>query len=347
MKLSSTYLFSLAALLGCAYADSYKELFTVNITEDSTRNYTVEGHKCDIEMQYFSGSVVSDVFNGETRSGSSLVYKNFKDGHTESRARYILLGKDSKGECDLFIEDNGLYKENQTVITKPTIITTCEDLAWLQTADVQGRVEDQENGKTVKIMWNESNTSLIPYPTVTMPDNSRTYDKKLFTFDIGIGSQVDVIGPDNALAVMIEFTCTSPAENFKATGLDTFVDTRMQFKGQIQTLSARYILQGKDDEGRDCKVYIENNGVDDFTNMITEPFIVTDNPKWAWIESAPLHGSTSWSPNLQIHLWTVNDPSLWTEQPNNDDTGIDSEIEVEDNVEVDDNNDDSDSDNEN
>jgi len=345
MKLSSSYLFSLAALLGLTYADNYtKEIFTVNVTDDIERNYSVHGHTCDIEMQYFSGSITSDVFNGETRPGSSTVYKKFKDGSIEGRARYVLLGNDSKGECDLFIEDNSLYRDGQSVITKPTIITTCEDLAWLQTADLQGRVETQGNTKTVKIMWNESDV-IMPYPTVDIPVVDKVYDKEIFTFDIGIASQVDVIGPDNALAVMVGFTCTSDAENFKATGLDTFYDTRMQFKNQIQTLSARYILTGKDDEGRESTVYIENTGVDDFTQMLTIPHIVTDNPKWAWMETAPLFGTTSWDPNLRIHLWTVNDPTLWTEQPVESEDELD--IEVDDNVQVDENNDDSDSDQEN
>lgn len=313
MKLSSKYLFFLlAAFLNISpvYTDSYsKEIFTLKV-KDNSKVYTVEGSTVDIEMQYFKGTAIGEYYNGETNKFSSVVLKKFKDGHTESRARYILKGKSKTSQCDVFIEDNGNYKEGGSIITKPTIVTNCQDLAWLQTADIQGRVNNKGNTITVQFMWNESNTNKMPYPTVKMPDTTKTYNKEVFTFDISVGEFAGVNGADNAMSMMIGFTCASNTQYFKAKGVDTFVDTRMQFKGQVQTLSARYILEGQDDEGRATKVYIENSGIDTGT-MTTEPFIVTDNPKWAWIETAPLHGTASMNAGFQIHLWTVNDPSLW------------------------------------
>jgi len=334
--MKSFYLLSLAALVGISSvcADSYKEILSIDIIDDNNKNYTVEGNSCDIEMQYFSAVANGEIFNGATKDNdtSSIVYKRFKDGRNEAKARYILFGKDAdNNDCSIFIEDNAKSVEGLSVLTKPIIVTNCPNLGWIQTADIQGRVEDQGDSKTVKLMWNESNTSILPYPSIKMPDTSRVYDKELFAFAIGIGPNETIMGADEALGIMIAFTCTSKLGNFVAEGLDTFVDTRTQFKDQYQTLSARYILQGKDEEGRDTRIYVENDGVDHNDVMTTEPFIVSDNPKWAWIEKAPLHGTASWDENwnLTIHLWTVNDPSLWTEPEAPVENEIDSEVEVD------------------
>jgi hypothetical protein len=271
-------------------------------------------------MQYFTGSAEGEYFNGDilklnsSNVISSNVIKRYKEGYNDGRtistARYILKGKDSKDkDCSIFIEDNSIeYTDDSHVITKPTIITDSSELAWLQTADVQGRLEDEGDGdKTMHIMWNESNDEPVPYPAVKMPDASKNYNKEIFTFNIGIGASAGVTGSDSASASMIGFSCTADSDTFKGKGVNnSFVDTRNQFKGQVQTLSARYILEGTDDEGNECKVYVENNGIDN-GDMITEPTIITDNPKWAWIETAPLHGTVSWSPNLTIHMWTTAD----------------------------------------
>ncbi len=39
--------------------------------------------------------------------------------------------------------------------------------------------------------------------------------------------------------------------------------------------------------------------------MVTEPTIITDNPDFAWVETAPLHGTVSWGSKLNIHMWTT------------------------------------------
>jgi len=292
-----------------------KEIFTITINDIKNKLYTVKGSTCTVDMQMFKGSASGSYFNGQISKESTTVIKKFKDGHMESKARYILTGKDSSnGQCTIFIEDNLIgYDSQQRPITKPTIITSNRNLAFLQTADLRGIVDEKGNGsRVIHLMWNESNKSKIPYPTVKMPDTSRRYTKELFTFDINVGGAGfdNVQGADGAMGMFIGFTCSSNTRQFKGKGLDNFIDTRMQFRGQVQTLSARYILEGKDDEGRNCRVYIENNGIDN-NGMTTEPIIITDNPKWAWIERAPLHGDTSMTNGFKIHLYTLDDPNLW------------------------------------
>jgi len=329
MKLS---LLSIISLIGATsvYADNYnQEILKIKIVDDATRNYKVNGSTVNIEMQYFNGTASGDYFNGTTIRNSSVVLKKFKNVQTKSTSRYILSGKDAKNnECNIFIEDNSVAKKGTSVISKPSIITDCPDLGWLQTADLQTRLKDKgKKGKTLQLMWNKHNKSEMPYPPVKIPDSSKTYDKKLFVFDIEVATYDIVNGANNALAVMIGFTCSANFDTFKGVGLDNFVDTRMQFPGQIQSLSARYILKGKDDEGHDTMIYVENDGTDvseDHTYFETEPLIVTDNPKWTWIETAPLHGIPTSDP-FQIHLYTVNDPSLWNKPASESESESESE----------------------
>lgn len=284
-----------------------KEVFTIYM--QNTEKYTVNGSTCDVEMQYFDAEADGEYFQGGLirQNESSIVTKKYKDGNTVSCGRYILKGKDKEGkDCTVFIEDNSIEYTADRIITKPTIITDNSELSFLQTADIQGRIEDEGNGnRELHIMWNESNTDMVQYPTVKRP-SSGSFTKELFTFTIGIGASDNVPGADGASASMINFTCSSNSDTFKGSGLANFVDTRMQFKGQVQTLSARYIMEGTDDEGNECKIYVENNGIDD-NGMVTEPVIITDNPKWAYIETAPLHGTVSWDPDLTIHMWTTAD----------------------------------------
>lgn len=285
-----------------------KEVFSINM--DNTEKYTVNGAECDVEMQYFDAEVKGEYFNGGLLRDkeSSIVTKSYKDGRTVMCGRYILKGKNKDGsDCSIFIEDNSIEVRDNMIITRPVIITQDSGLSFLQTADVQGRIVTEEDGtRTLSIMWNENNTDPVPFPEVVNPDNTRDYSRELFTFTIGIGASDEVKGADGVTSSMINFTCTSDCDAFKGRGVSNFVDTRMQFPGQVQTLSARYIMEGTDEDGKECKIYVENNGIDN-NGMVTEPIIITDNPKWAFVETAPLHGTVSWSPSLTIHMWTTPD----------------------------------------
>lgn len=104
---------------------------------------------------------------------------------------------------------------------------------------------------------------------------------------------------------MIHFGASSDCANFKGKIVSDCVDTRLKYNGQVETLSARYILSGTDANGTPCNIYVENNGIDD-NGMVTEPVIITDNPDYAWVERAKLHGTVSWSPKLTIHVATTD-----------------------------------------
>lgn len=276
-----------------------KTVLTLSVTDKDL--YSVDGNTCRVDMQYFDGEASGDYFNGSTSDEGTVVIKDYKEGNKQLCARYMLKGTDPDGKnCSIFIEDNAVADETGAFITKPTIITDSDALAWLETADLQGRITDVDGKKTIRIVWNESNTEPIPPREVIRPDESLSYPNEIFTFTIDIGKTSAVTG-DTGKASMIHFGGASDCANFKGTIVSDCVDTRLKYNGQIETLSARYILSGTDTDGNPCHVYVENNGIDD-NGMVTTPIIITDNPDLAWVESAKLHGTVSWSPKLTIHV---------------------------------------------
>lgn len=283
-----------------------KNVMSITVTDKDL--YTVEGSTCTVDMQYFEGYVSGDYAEGNISGQGTVVYKEYKeDGRTDYCARYIVKGTDEENNsCNIFIEDNGIKNGSGALVGTPTILTDSKALAWLETADLQSRVTDNGNGeKVIDIMWNESNTEPKMPPAVKRPDESKQYTRELFTFLIDIGASEEVNG-STGNASMIHFGGRGECENFNGKIVADSVDTRMKFGNQVQSLSARYILTGTDANGNPCNVYVENNGIDD-NGMVTEPTIITDCPDYAWIESAPLHGTVSWSPQLTIHMWTTED----------------------------------------
>lgn len=82
--------------------------------------------------------------------------------------------------------------------------------------------------------------------------------------------------------VMISFNGSAAGKYFQGQVLSGGVDTQIISKsGDRHTLSARYMLEGKDYTGEPCKIYIENNGsISEKTKDIlfrTYPKIITDS----------------------------------------------------------------------
>lgn len=272
---------------------------------ESGEMYSVNGDTCQVEMQYFKGSVSGDFFTGQTKKDGTVVTKRYKEGETKVCSRYMLSGTDPDGQkCSVFIEENGVASEDGSIVTRPTVITDSKALAWLETADLQGRIGENEEGqKIMDIFWNETNEEAVTPPPIVRPDTTKDYSNEVLTVTIDIGA-TDAVSGSTGNASMIHFKGASDCANFKGEIVDDCVDTRLKYKGQIETLSARYILTGTDAQGNPCNIYVENNGIDD-NGMVTEPIIITDCPELAWIETAPLHGTVSWSPKLTIHLSTT------------------------------------------
>ncbi len=88
--------------------------------------------------------------------------------------------------------------------------------------------------------------------------------------------------PNGSGVVMIPFDATVDGKYFTGETVPGGIDTQvMGPNGFPHTLSARYMVKGKDYTGADCTIYIENNGVicSDVEGgyMRTTPKFVTDS----------------------------------------------------------------------
>ena len=88
--------------------------------------------------------------------------------------------------------------------------------------------------------------------------------------------------------VMIPFSASAQGELFTGSTAENGCDTQNIFPDGRMSLSARYMLSGKDRDGNDCRVFIENNG-DSLDNCT--PVIFTDSPVLAFLQDAKLHAA--------------------------------------------------------
>ena len=84
---------------------------------------------------------------------------------------------------------------------------------------------------------------------------------------------------------MIEFDGTATGPYFNGEVIGTGVDTQKIEKTKEMALSARYMLEGKDSAGNDCRIFIENNGTN-FDDC--KPTVYTNSPLLADWETSDL-----------------------------------------------------------
>ena len=103
---------------------------------------------------------------------------------------------------------------------------------------------------------------------------------------------------------MIPFSGTVDCELFQGIVEPCGVDTQIVDQTNMRHLSARYMLTGKDADGQDCHIYIENNGwMENKPSMkfTTVPTMLTDSKLLAPI----LHR------NQFVGTGTVEADGLW------------------------------------
>ncbi len=117
--------------------------------------------------------------------------------------------------------------------------------------------------------------------------------EELLRIYVRIDNAVTVEGNSGTIN-MLHFSGRAESKYFQGEILPGGVDLQRQDFGGAVTLSARYILEGMDMEGRKCKMFIENNGSCDSQGVMqTVPKIITDSKALAWIEMADLTGTIS------------------------------------------------------
>ena len=98
-------------------------------------------------------------------------------------------------------------------------------------------------------------------------------DKEELTINVDLTETHEVVGTQGK-SLMVLFSGYADCENFKGKILSGGVDTQLVSKDFAHTLSARYTLEGKDCDGQNCKIFIENQGtVENDGTLVTTPNI--------------------------------------------------------------------------
>ena len=90
---------------------------------------------------------------------------------------------------------------------------------------------------------------------------------------------------------MIAFSGEADGAYFRGKILPHGVDTQKSEEGKPLQLSARYMLEGIDYTGKQCRLFIENNGEEAGGQIVTKPRIYTDSESLSWMEGAALCGT--------------------------------------------------------
>jgi hypothetical protein len=96
-------------------------------------------------------------------------------------------------------------------------------------------------------------------------------DKLIFEVFVDIDpTQVSQLKSPAGEVVMIPFGGTVKGELFNGRVLPGGVDTQVVNQNGVRHMSARYILEGVDKNGDQCRIYIDNNGW--FVGEMSLPF---------------------------------------------------------------------------
>ncbi len=111
-------------------------------------------------------------------------------------------------------------------------------------------------------------------------------------------------------ADLLFFEGTTDTKWFTGKTLPGGVDTQIQKTGEKRTLSARYILDGVDNQGKKCRLFVENNGIiEDNGECKTVPQITTDSEALSWLETVEMYGELEFSgEDIIIHIFSTGNP---------------------------------------
>ncbi|MCF0115944.1 MAG: DUF3237 family protein [Erysipelotrichaceae bacterium] len=131
--------------------------------------------------------------------------------------------------------------------------------------------------------------------------------KEVLTIRVEVTDNFKVEGEVGSVNMCL-FGGTVDCDNFKGVILPSGVDTQKDFKDSPHfTLSARYMLEGKDKEGQDCRIFIENNVAFEKGKpegmSYTTPKVVTNSKALSYLETANLKGTIEpWEKGVIIHI---------------------------------------------
>lgn len=114
-------------------------------------------------------------------------------------------------------------------------------------------------------------------------------EREILEIAVTVDGVTEVAGAAGTVR-MIMFGGTASGEFFSGRVMPCAVDTQID-SGGFTTLSARYILDGRDADGHKCRIFVENNGTNKNGTISTKPKILTDSPVFKRFEAANLSGT--------------------------------------------------------
>lgn len=143
-----------------------------------------------------------------------------------------------------------------------------------------------------------------------------TNRREIIKIDVNI-TGIEKVESFNSNVIMISFEGNASGEFFTGDILPGAIDTQQQISGSDLSLSARYMLSGRDFKNQSCRLFIENSGTlqegDPIINAT--PKIITDSDNLKWLESSLL--SSQIIPNkkgVQVLIYT-NTPAAAVARP--------------------------------
>lgn len=91
-------------------------------------------------------------------------------------------------------------------------------------------------------------------------------------------------------ARQVLFTGNCEGKYFNGKILNGGVDTQFFRPDGKGSLSARYMLSGVDNTGKECMMFIDNSGSASSDDNTTHPIIYTDSEALNWLENEKLSG---------------------------------------------------------
>lgn len=123
----------------------------MSIYVDVTECFDVHSENCGVNMILFGGKAQSEYFSGKIMAGGVDTQVQKKGQARTLSARYMLEGTDFSGKaCRIFIENNATEKDG-VMITKPQIVTDSKVLSWLEHANLEGHIAEENDQLCIDI----------------------------------------------------------------------------------------------------------------------------------------------------------------------------------------------------
>lgn len=219
--------------------------------------------------------------NEESGSISQETITKFKDDNKYVRSfRYRRAGDKSSVYHTLYERDMDRVLRNKIFSFKLDFSDACE-MFLVDTADRIKNAKqavDRYTNLLEKIQYFKENGG-VPFKEI---------DNDILTIHVNITAVNEVKGRERT-ARMILFDGECNNYLFSGRVLPGGVDTQTDASSSETLLSARYILEGHDKSGKDCRIFVENNGsIQKNGKIYATPSIVTDSKLLSYLEKEDL-----------------------------------------------------------